>query len=548
MRGVICPDRRVPVQSPMVERLDGGMGFVRVFFLAMFIAAMPLVAHGESGLVRIGEEIVVRFPPRSSSRLANAAAISPGTLGPLAVLTIDSSLAGAALSSPAFHPIPRGALTPATPAITARCREIQAQEPLAVCEPNWVYFATVIPKDPRIRHQYSISSLGLPNAWNLTTGSANVKVAVIDTGIDYSHPDLIENISRNTADLPANGIDDDTNGYVDDYLGFNFVERNGDPFDFNEHGTHVAGTIGAVGDNGIGIVGVNWRVGLVPVRVLDESGAGTLAEIVAGIEYAIARRVQIINLSLGGAEYSTIFEQAIDAAKDNGILAVVASGNESSINDLFETFPANFKGSNIISVAAVDSADALAFFSNIGPKTVDLAAPGIGVLSTIPGGRYARFDGTSMAAPHVAGVAALLLALNPQFSYLDLRALLLDTVTRTAELSGLIQTGGILNASKAVEAAVRRIPTCLSLGLRLRLARRGAMLVVAVYDRDGGRAGVRITTRCGTGRRVIVTTKRSGKATVKLSKLTSRRSTVCRATTSNLSGGTKSDTITIRGR
>jgi len=535
------------------------MKFVGGFLLAVFVTAMPLVAQGESGLVRLGEEIVVRLPPRSSMSSSSAAALSPGVrpsgdLGPLAVLSLEPSLpptlasvsSSSSLSTATAAP-PRGALTPATPAISARCREIRAQEPLAVCEPNWVYFASITPNDPNASSEYSIPNLGLASAWNRTTGSAEVKVAVVDTGVDYTHPDLIENIARNTAEIPANGVDDDRNGYIDDYLGFNTVERNGDPFDFNEHGTHVAGTIGAVGDNGVGVVGMNWRVGIVPVRVLDESGAGTIADIVAGIEYAIARRVRIMNLSLGGADYSTIFEQALDSAKDANILAVVASGNESSINDFFESFPANFKGSNIISVAAVDSADELAYFSNIGPETVDLAAPGVGVVSTIPGGGYDAFDGTSMAAPHVAGIGALLLSLNPRFTYLDLRSLLLGTVTRTSELSGLIATGGIVNAAAAMNAALSRAATPLSLGFGVKLSRSSSSVVVYVRDRDGGRAGVRTTVRCGSNRSVTVITKRSGKATIKLSKLTTSQRTVsCRATTSNTRSKARSNILKVK--
>lgn len=525
------------------------MKFVGGFFLVALLATIPGTVHGQHGLVRVGEEIVVRFPPRSASSSQVAAAIAPGATGSLTVVSLSPpSAAAQATSSDAPHN-PARSLTPATPAITARCREIQAQEPLAVCEPNWVYFASATPNDPNAAAEYSIGTLGLTSAWDRTSGSADVKVAVIDTGVDYTHPDLIENIARNTAEIPANGIDDDRNGYIDDYLGFNLVDRNGDPFDFNEHGTHVAGTIGAVGNNGVGIVGMNWRVGIVPVRVLDESGAGSIADIVAGIEYAVARGSRIINLSLGGADYSTIFEQAIDAAKDADVLTVVASGNESSVNDFFETFPANFKGSNIISVAAVDEGNALAYFSNIGPETVDLAAPGVGILSTVPGGGYDSFDGTSMATPHVSGVAALLLSLNPRFSYLDLRKLLLETVTTTNELSGLVVTGGVLNAERAVNAALGRSATRLSLRFGVKLSRSGSSLVVFVRDRDGGRAGVRATVRCGAGRRITVKTKRSGKAAIKLSKLTSsRRMTACRATTANARTTARSNILTVKQR
>jgi subtilisin family serine protease len=531
-------------------RLDVVM---RVVFGSLVVAlgvTIPGVLSAQGGLVRMGEEVVVRFPPRSAA-IYGAAQISPPT-STLKVLSLTDSISPVLASSPVIAsgappPRTRGAVTPATPAITARCREITTVIPDAICEPNWVYFAAINPNDPELAGEYAVPNIGMTSAWDRTTGSTAVKVAVIDTGVDYTHPDLIENIARNTAEIPANGIDDDRNGYIDDFLGYNAVEGDGDPLDLNEHGTHVAGTIGAVGNNGIGVAGMNWRVGLVPIRVLDESGAGTIADIVRGIEYAIARRVRIMNLSLGGADYSTVFEQAINAAKDANILTVVASGNEGSINDFFESFPANFKSSSIVSVAAVDSDNALAYFSNIGPETVDLAAPGVSILSTIPGGGYDRFDGTSMAAPHVAGVAALLLAINPRFNYLDLRRILLNSVHRTAELDGLIVTGGIVNGAAAVETALRTAPTRFTLGFGVKLSRSGSSLVADVRDRDGGRAGIRVSFQCGAGKKVIAATRRSGKAAVKLSKLTAlKRPTTCRARTLNARIGARSKSLKVR--
>ena len=535
------------------------MKFVCGGVLSILGLALPLSATAQSGLVRVGEEIVVRFPPRSLSPLissspplrSTSASLSQtaSPRGSLEVLSIAPPQSAASLAS---VPHPKGrsfAVTPATPAITLRCREIKAMTPDAICEPNWVVFTSALPNDPDRASQYALANLDMADAWDHTTGSADVKVAVIDTGVDYTHPDLLGNIARNTAEIPANGIDDDRNGFTDDFLGFNAIDGDGDPFDLNEHGTHVAGTIGAVGNNGAGVVGMNWRVGLVPVRVLDAAGSGTIADIVSGIEYAITRGVQIINLSLGGADYSAVFEQAIDATKDANILTVVAAGNEGSVNDFYESFPANFKSSNVVSVAAVDNANALAFFSNIGPATVDLGAPGVEILSTVPGGGYDRFDGTSMAAPHVAGVAALLLAINPRFSYLDLRNLLLETVTPTGELEGLVVTGGILNGGAAVEAALRRTPTRLSLGLTVQLSRLSSHLVAQVRDRDGGRAGIRVSFQCSKGGAFTATTKRSGKATVKISNLTtSQRPTTCRAKTLNVRTAARSRLLKISAR
>jgi thermitase len=344
-------------------------------------------------------------------------------------------------------------------AIKERCDEIVRLNPQAdiLCEPNVLFHKSAIPNDPRYSRLYGISKIKAPLAWDTSTGSSSVRVAVVDTGIDYGHSDLNANIAPNTAEVPNNGVDDDGNGYVDDFLGYNFAYGNADPYDDDGHGTHCAGTIGARGNNGVGVAGVNWQVGLIPVKVLDSEGAGYLSDIAAGISYAIARNVAVISMSLGGPDYSAILENAIGEAKAANIVVVVAAGNETTDNDRTPSYPANSMHNNVISVAATDSADALADFSNWGLTTVHVAAPGEDIESTVPGG-YATYSGTSMATPHVAGLAALIKASNPALSSLQIKSIILETADPIRALSTKVSSGGRINAAAALARATGVTP------------------------------------------------------------------------------------------
>jgi subtilisin family serine protease len=263
--------------------------------------------------------------------------------------------------------------------------------------------------------------LAAERGWLVSTGSSDVVVAVLDTGIDYTHPDLQANMWVNPGEVPANGIDDDSNGYVDDVHGINASFRatnRSDPMDDNGHGTHVAGTIGAVGGNGQGIVGVNQRVKLLGLKFLSASGSGSLSDAITAIEYMIQLKnrgvnIRVANNSWGGSGYSAALEEAIERARNAGIIFVAAAGNDGADNDLEPSYPANFELENVVSVAAIDEDGNLASFSNYGASMVDIAAPGVGIYSTFPGNRYARLSGTSMATPHVVGAVALLLASEP---------------------------------------------------------------------------------------------------------------------------------------
>jgi subtilisin family serine protease len=310
-------------------------------------------------------------------------------------------------------------------------------------EPNYRRRAAVIPNDPGFNLQWGLTKINAPSAWDISTGG-NVVIAVPDTGINYNHSDISANIWSNSSEIPGNGIDDDGNGYVDDIRGWNFVSSNNSPMDDNDHGTHVAGIIGAVGNNQIGIAGTMWNCKLMPLKILDSEGNGYISDEVSAIYYAIAKGVKIINFSLTGADYSLTEYNAINAAKNAGILVVAAAGNESSNNDVIPQYPANYGLQNIISVASSNSSDTLSSFSNYG-TSVHVAAPGSSIYSAIPSG-YGYMSGTSMATPHVSGLAGLLFGYYTNYTYSQVRSTILNYSDILPSLSGRVQTSGRINA------------------------------------------------------------------------------------------------------
>ena len=304
------------------------------------------------------------------------------------------------------------------------------------------------------------NGINAPAAWNYTTGSADVVTAVIDTGIDYNHVDLAANTWTNPNEIPGNGIDDDQNGWIDDIHGINAITNTGNPLDDHWHGTHVSGTIGAVGNNNTGVVGVNWTVRIIGVKALDQNGSGALSNAVKGINYLVDLRqnygipIKVANNSWGyaGSAY-TALDTAIRSARDAGILFVAAAGNSNSNNDVTPFYPARTNSENVISVAAVDQNGARASFSNYSANTVSIAAPGVSIRSTTPNNNYGSASGTSMAAPHVTGAVALVAAANPSLSWTQLRDIILGNADYNAALAPYVIGGRDLNVARAVEAA-----------------------------------------------------------------------------------------------
>jgi len=295
------------------------------------------------------------------------------------------------------------------------------------------------------------ADIDAPEAWELLTGNQETVVAVIDTGVDYTHPDLAANMWTNPGEIPGNGADDDGNGYVDDVHGYNFTNDTGNPFDDHGHGTHCAGTIAAVMNNGTGVAGVNPTAKIMALKFINKNNVGITTDAIKALEYAVKMGVKISNNSWGGGGYSDALHEAVLAASAAGHVIVAAAGNNyGQNNDAVPHYPSGYDADNIISVAASDHNDALAFFSNYGFTTVDLAAPGMAIYSTVPGAAYASYNGTSMATPHVAGVVSLIRSLYPNISPSDIRQSIISTVDTLPSLMGLTFSGGRLNAYAAL--------------------------------------------------------------------------------------------------
>jgi subtilisin family serine protease len=354
--------------------------------------------------------------------------------------------------------LPRTALVqlPAGASVGAAAASLEADPAVEFAEPNYVYTLASLPNDPLFPHLWGLhqatdGDIDAPEAWALTTGSANVVVGVIDTGVAYAHPDLAPNAWTNEREIAGNGVDDDRNGRIDDTHGWDFVEGDNTPLDAHGHGTHVAGTIGARGNDGFGVVGVNWRVRLMSLRAGDAEGAFTSRAIADAIVYACANGARVVNGSFGGSAISSAVTTAMNSSACARTLFVYSAGNEGANNDVTSSFPCNAAVASLVCVAATDSSDSPASYSNYGPQNVDLAAPGSSILSTWLNGHRSA-SGTSMAAPHVAGAAALVLGRNDSLSPIEVRATLLMTVDRLPGVATRVASGGRLNAASAVAA------------------------------------------------------------------------------------------------
>jgi subtilisin family serine protease len=389
------------------------LGALAAAVLAAAVGAAQPAVSGEY----VPGEVIVRFKPGMTS------------------LARRSVLAAEGLSSPRELKLPGADLVqlPAGQSVTEGIQALEQHEDVLDAQPNFVYHADAYPNDPDMAQLWGLPRIHAPEAWDVATGSRDVVVAVTDTGIQVDHPDLSANI------VPG---------------GKDFYSLDDDPSDEYGHGTHVAGTIGAHGNDAVGVAGVNWNVGLLPVRVLGPTGSGTTSMIANGFAYAAAQGAKVVNASLGGGGYDATLEAVINSASNT--LFVVAAGNGGADhfgddNDAGSpVYPCNYPAPNLICVAATDATDTRPIFSNFGMTSVDLAAPGVSILSTWVGSDYAVLSGTSMATPHVAGAAALLWSRNPALTVAQVRADLLGTVD---PLGLPVVSGGRLNLQRALAAA-----------------------------------------------------------------------------------------------
>tara|TARA_B110001454_G_scaffold219202_1_gene251973 strand:+ start:60488 stop:61855 length:1368 start_codon:yes stop_codon:yes gene_type:complete len=315
--------------------------------------------------------------------------------------------------------------------------------------------------DPAIKQAWGLKKSDAARAWKVTHGSKNVVVAVIDTGIDINHEDIKSNLwknpgetglDKNGKDKAKNGIDDDKNGYVDDVYGWNFVASSNDLTDNHGHGTHIAGIIGAEAGNQKGISGISPEVSLMIIKYYDPKVTNTdnLKNTINSINYAIKMGAQIINYSGGGTDYSQEEFEAVKKAEKNGILFVAAAGNERSNSDQFHYYPADYKLTNIISVTAMDPSKDVLSTSNFGTETVDIAAPGQNIISTLPGNSYGFMTGTSQATAFVTGAAVLVKANKPDFKFDDIKKYILSTGDASPTLALKTRTSRSLNLFKAL--------------------------------------------------------------------------------------------------
>jgi thermitase len=346
---------------------------------------------------------------------------------------------------------------------------------VVLVSPNYIYRIDRTPNDPKLVELWGLRNtaeksgragidISAEAAWDIQTGSRDVVVAVIDTGFDYTHPDLKDNAWTNDAEKNGTaGVDDDNNGYVDDIYGYDFANDDADPMDDHGHGSHCSGTIGAKGDDNKGIVGVSWNVRIMGVKFLTAEGSGTLEGAVKAIDYATKMGAHIESNSWGGGGPTEILEEAIKRARDANVLFTAAAGNDSNDNDATAFYPSTYDIDNIVSVAAVDNAGNLAYFSNYGKTTVHVAAPGVDVTSSVPLAinptGYDSWSGTSMATPHVSGIAALLKAQNPNATYAELKAKLIASSRTLGSLRNKVVSSGITNAFYALSGETPPLDT-----------------------------------------------------------------------------------------
>ena len=427
------------------------------FFFSIMLSAVastpPALAQSAAPFVK--DEILVKFAPDSSAARRNEAIENSGAA--IVERLADSGWVRVKLQGGED--------------VSKAVARIKGHREIVDAQPNFYYSLLLTPNDPQFAStgMYGLSKISAPQAWDLTTGSSAVVVADIDTGMRYTHQDLAPNAWINAGEIAGNGVDDDNNGFVDDVYGWDFFYNDSNPIDdAGGHGTHTAGTIGAAGNNLLNVVGVNWNVKIMPIKIYSPAGTdSTSAMLVNAYNYVRMMKLRGVNIrvtnnSYGGCGeacgYDKATKDALDAMGDAGILNVFAAGNANVNNDVNPSgsYPSVYTSPSILAVAASTSTDAKASFSSYGPLSVDLAAPGQGILSTWSSSDTATntISGTSMATPHAAGAAALLSAYNPNLSVASLKATLMnsvDVLTTPTNWSTLVRSGGRLNVFAALQ-------------------------------------------------------------------------------------------------
>ncbi len=465
-------------------------------------AALAAAPAGKPPLPHAGARVIVKYHLGESLAAARAGAREVGA-------TVVGSVRTYGLKTSGRYVV----VSSSTLSTAELIKELHADPAVEYAEPDYVVNAdsAVTPNDPFTGSLWGLTRIDAPSAWGVSTGAASVVVADIDSGVDYTHPDLAANMWHNPGEIAANGIDDDGNGYVDDVYGIDAAYGTSDPWDPDGHGTHTAGTMAAVGNNGTGVAGVCWSAGIMALEFMDSTGSGYTSDAITCIDYMTWEKVHYgvnvvaANASWGGGDYSQALHDAIAAAGNAGIAFVCAAGNEGADNDVLPSYPASYACSNIISVAATDSDDSLASFSNWGSGSVDLAAPGVNILSTVPTTidpyGYESWDGTSMATPHVTGAVALLAAAHPEESMAARINAILESVDHIGGLAGKVSSGGRLNLAGALHVAPEADgvgPVCAARNVTVRRG-KACRIYFKVHDAVSAKVTTKleITTKSG---------------------------------------------------
>ena len=414
------------------------------------------LARASGGPQFIPDEVLVKFRPGTSAAdKANARGLANATVVEVVTTPLMKSQGTGDLELVRLPP----GLT-----VARAMGRLKGSFVVEYAEPNWVYYHDATSNDPYVTSNQLWGMTGTfgsqaSTAWsNNKTGSSSVYVGIIDEGYMYTHEDLATNAGKNLGEIAGNGVDDDGNGYVDDVYGWDFDGNDNSTFDGtqDDHGTHVAGTIGAVGGNAKGVAGVVWNVKLLSGKFLGRRG-GTTANAIKAVDYftdlKTRRGLNVVatNNSWGGGGFSQALQDAIERANKANILFIAAAGNDGTNNETAPHYPSSYPNANIIAVASITSSGALSSFSNYGATSVDIGAPGSNITSTLPGrngaSTYGAYSGTSMATPHVSGGVALYASTHPGASAADIKAAVLNAAIATASLNGKTVTGGRLNVS-----------------------------------------------------------------------------------------------------